>query len=126
MSKIRVPALDQTGALTGDGLAAVQKVVDANLPALKNTLEQTIEERAARIETRQPDFGFINGQRYYSPITYTWPDYYNGQNSQWVKFLQFGNSLGIVILNRATREWLDKRPDTDFATPANLAMASGA
>lgn len=126
MPKVRVPALDQTGNLTGNGLAAVQKVVDANLPTLKATLEQSIEERAARIETRQPDFGFINGQRYYSPITYTWPDYYNGTNSQWAKFLQFGNSLGIVILNRASGEWLDKRPDTDFATQANLAMAAGA
>lgn len=126
MPKVRIPVIDNEGNLTGAGKDAVQKVITANASTLRSELNQYIEERAERIETRQPDFGFINGQRYYSPITYTWPDYYNGPNSQWAKFLQFGNSLGIVILNRASGEWLTKRPDTDFATQSNLAMAAGA
>ena len=126
MSDARMPVIDSEKSLTGVGRAAVQEVFTANIPALRNELNQYVEERAARIETRQPDFGFVNGKRYYSPITYTWPDYYNGDNSQWGKFLKFGNSLGIVILNRASGEWLAKRPDPDFTTQANLAMAAGA
>lgn len=126
MSNARMPVINSEKNLTGVGRAAVQEVFTANLPSLRSELDQRIEERAARIEVRQPDFGFVNGKRYYSPITYTWPDYYNGDNSQWSKFLKFGNSLGIVILNRASGEWLVKRPDTDFATQANLAMAAGA
>jgi len=126
MSDARMPVINSEKNLTGVGRAAVQEVFTANLPSLRSELDQRIEERAARIEVRQPDFGFVNGKRYYSPITYTWPDYYNGDNSQWSKFLKFGNSLGIVILNRASGEWLVKRPDTDFATQANLAMAAGA
>lgn len=126
MSKVRIPIIDDEGNLTGAGKDAVQKVFTANTSTLRSELNQYIEERAAHIETRQPDFGFVNGQRYYSPITYAWPDYYNVANSQWAKFLNFGNSLGIVILNRASGEWLEKRPDTDFATQANLAMAAGA
>lgn len=94
MSDARMPVINSEKNLTGVGRAAVQEVFTANLPSLRSELDQRIEERAARIEVRQPDFGFVNGKRYYSPITYTWPDYYNGDNSQWSKFLKFGNSLG--------------------------------
>jgi hypothetical protein len=125
MINVKTTAIDKGGDLSGKGREAIQRVIEGYAETFRSTVNEAVEERAARIEVRQPDFGFVNGKRYYSPITYTWPDYYNGDNSQWSKFLKFGNSLGIVILNRASGEWLVKRPDTDFATQANLAMAAG-
>lgn len=126
MVDLKTTAIDKSGGLTGKGREVIQRVIEDYAETFRNAVNEAVEERAARIETRQPDFGFVNGKRYYSPITYTWPDYYNGDSSQWGKFLKFGNSLGIVILNRASGEWLAKRPDPDFATQANLAMAAGA
>lgn len=96
----------------------------------KNSLAQSIEREVSKqvehFETRQPNFGFVNGQHYYSPVTYTWPDYYNGDRSKWAKFLAFGNTLGLVILNRASGDWLSKRKDHDFEVQGQLAKGAGA
>lgn len=67
---------------------------------------------------------FEPGGRYYSPVTYYWPDYYNGDRSQWSKVLRFGRDLGIVILNRNSGDW--ETFDKDFETQAKLAKAAGA
>lgn len=67
---------------------------------------------------------FKTGGRYYSPVTYYWPDYYNGEKSQWNKVLRFGENLGIVILNRNSGDWADF--DQDFLTQAKLAKGAGA
>lgn len=66
---------------------------------------------------------FENGKKYYSPITYYWPDWYNGDRSQWSKILTFGKDLGIVILNRYSGDW--EQFDQDFKTQGDLARASG-
>lgn len=67
---------------------------------------------------------FKTGGRYYSPVTYYWPDYYNGERSQWNKVLKFGENLGIVILNRNSGDW--EVFDQDFLTQAKLAKGAGA
>lgn len=104
-------------------------MVEYHIPT-KNSLAQSIEREVSKqvehFETRQPNFGFVNGQHYYSPVTYTWPDYYNGDRSKWAKFLAFGNTLGLVILNRASGDWLSKRKDHDFEVQGQLAKGAGA
>lgn len=71
---------------------------------------------------------FKPGERYYSPVTYFWPDYYEdgkpGKTSKWASILKFAGSLGIVILNRNSGNW--DTYDKDFDTQAKLALAAGA
>ena len=67
---------------------------------------------------------FKAGSRYYSPVTYYWPDYYKNELSQWSKVLKFGDSLGIVILNRNSGDW--ESYDQDFHTQGQLAKGAGA
>ena len=69
---------------------------------------------------------FKPGERYYSPVTYFWPDYYQKAPnvSKWSQILKFAGSLGIVILNRNSGNW--DTYDTDFDTQAKLALAAGA
>lgn len=126
MSDARMPIINSEKNLTGVGRAAVQEVFTANLPSLRSELNQAIEERAARIETRQPDFGFVNGKRYYSPFSYFFPDHWKGENGEWHKLLKFGNSLGIVILNQDSGDWTTRRKEENFQREAHLALAAGA
>lgn len=69
---------------------------------------------------------FKPGERYYSPVTYFWPDYYQKAPnvSKWGQILRFAGSLGIVILNRNSGNW--DTYDKDFDTQAQLALAAGA
>lgn len=69
---------------------------------------------------------FKPGERYYSPVTYFWPDYYQKSPnvSKWAQILRFAGSLGIVILNRNSGNW--DTYDKDFDTQAKLALAAGA
>lgn len=69
---------------------------------------------------------FRPGERYYSPVTYFWPDYYQKSPnvSKWGQILKFAGSLGIVILNRNSGNW--DTYDKDFDTQAKLALAAGA
>ena len=69
---------------------------------------------------------FKPGERYYSPVTYFWPDYYQKAPnvSKWGQILKFAGSLGIVILNRNSGNW--DTHDKDFDTQAKLALAAGA
>ena len=69
---------------------------------------------------------FKPGERYYSPVTYFWPDYYQKSPnvSKWGQILRFAGSLGIVILNRNSGNW--DTYDKDFDTQAKLALAAGA
>lgn len=71
---------------------------------------------------------FKPGERYYSPVTYFWPDYYedgkHGKTSKWANILKFAGSLGIVILNRNSGNW--DTYDKDFDTQAKLALGAGA
>lgn len=102
-------------------LYASMNDVQANV---QGSIEKAVAERVARFETRQPDFGLITGRHYYSPVTYAWADYYNGENSKWKKFLAFGNTLGLVVLNRSSGEWDEY--DKDFHTQGRMALAAGA
>ena len=71
---------------------------------------------------------FKAGERYYSPVTYFWPDYYEdgkpGKTSKWASILKFAGSLGIVILNRNSGNWDEF--NVDFQKQAQLALAAGA
>lgn len=71
---------------------------------------------------------FKAGERYYSPVTYFWPDYYEdgkpGKTSKWAQILKFAGSLGIVILNRNSGNWDEF--NVDFQKQAELALAAGA
>nr|DAE82144.1 MAG TPA: Spherulation-specific family 4 [Caudoviricetes sp.] len=71
---------------------------------------------------------FKPGERYYSPVTYFWPDYYDdgkpGKTSKWAQILKFAGSLGIVILNRHSGDW--DTYEADFKKQAELALAAGA
>ncbi len=71
---------------------------------------------------------FKNGARYYSPVTYYWPDYYQdgkpGQFSKWAQTLKFRDNLGYVILNRNSGDWEADEPD--FKKQGELALGAGA
>lgn len=71
---------------------------------------------------------FNNGARYYSPVTYYWPDYYQdgkpGQFSKWAQTLKFRDNLGYVILNRNSGDWEADEPD--FKKQGELALGAGA
>lgn len=65
---------------------------------------------------------FKAGERFISPVTYFWPDYYD-QASKWSKTLMFGNRLGVVILNRNSGDW--EHFDENFKVQAALARLAG-
>lgn len=92
------------------GLAAVS-AVDSRVDAMAKTITP-----------------FKPGERYYSPVTYFWPDYYEdgkpGKTSKWAQIVKFAGSLGIVILNRNSGNWDEF--NVDFKKQAQLALAAGA
>lgn len=69
---------------------------------------------------------FRSGERYSSPVTYYWPDYYNESQgtSKWAKALKAAGTLGIVILNKDSGNWDEK--NEDFGKQAARALAAGA
>ena len=71
---------------------------------------------------------FKNGARYYSPVTYYWPDYYQdgkpGKFSKWAQTLKFRDDLGYVILNRNSGDW--EAQEVDFQKQGELALGAGA
>lgn len=64
------------------------------------------------------------GRRYYSPVTYQWPDFYEGDSSDWKAYSAFGDALGIVILNRSSGDWTSY--DKDFHTQGQIIKSAGA
>ena len=84
------------------------------------TLQDQIE---ALIADQRP---FKAGQRYSSPVTYYWPDYYNESKgtSKWAKALKAGDTLGLVILNKDSGNWDQK--NEDFGKQAARALSAGA
>lgn len=69
---------------------------------------------------------FRSGERYSSPVTYYWPDYYNESKgtSKWAKALKAAGTLGIVILNKDSGNWDEE--NEDFGKQAARALAAGA
>lgn len=106
---------------------------DAVTPQLSNYLTK---EEAARTYGEKADVEdalrqtnpFKNGARYYSPVTYYWPDYYQdgkpGQFSKWAQTLKFRDNLGYVILNRNSGDW--EAQEVDFQKQGELALGAGA
>lgn len=106
---------------------------DAVTPQLDNYLTkaeaaQTYGEKADIEDALRQTNPFKNGARYYSPVTYYWPDYYQdgkpGQFSKWAQTLKFRDNLGYVILNRNSGDWEANEPD--FKKQGELALGAGA
>ena len=90
----------------------------------KKTELQTLQEQIeALIADQRP---FKAGQRYSSPVTYYWPDYYNESKgtSRWARALKAGSTLGLVILNKDSGNWDQK--NEDFGKQAARALSAGA
>ena len=104
---------------------AKQEAVDQALAqkASQEALAALTENVTRVLSDNKP---FKTGQRYYSPVTYYWPDYYNASKgtSKWAKTLTMGNSLGLVILNRNSGNW--DAFDQDFKTQGDMALSAGA
>lgn len=90
----------------------------------KKTELQTLQDQIAALVADQKPFKA--GQRYSSPVTYYWPDYYNESKgtSKWSKALKAGNTLGLVILNKDSGNWDQK--NEDFGKQAARALSAGA
>lgn len=102
-------------AVQPDALAAY-----ATTEALSK-VKQAADEAASTIAPP-----FRSGERYASPVTYYWPDYYDeGRGtSKWAKALKAAGTLGIVILNKDSGNWDEK--NEDFGKQAARALAAGA
>lgn len=115
-------ATQKAEAASAKAETAVQPeaLADYSRKAELQTLQDHIE---ALIADQRP---FKPGQRYSSPVTYYWPDYYNESKgtSKWAKALKAGSTLGIVILNKDSGNWDEK--NEDFGKQAQLALSAGA
>lgn len=118
--------LQLTNLIGGGGLPATGVGVnnlDSNLRNLLDVHSIDIQELQ---RTNKP---FKVGERYYSIVSYTWPDYYHDQDtnpatvSKWNRFLSFGNALGIGILNRNSGNW--DTFDNDFKVQGEIAKNKG-
>lgn len=94
----------------------------------KTEAAQTYGEKADVEDALRQTNPFKNGARYYSPVTYYWPDYYQdgkpGQFSKWAQTLKFRDNLGYVILNRNSGDW--EAQEVDFQKQGELALGAGA
>lgn len=94
----------------------------------KDEAAKTYGEKADVEDALRQTNPFKNGARYYSPVTYYWPDYYQdgkpGQFSKWAQTLKFRDNLGYVILNRNSGDWEAK--EVDFQKQGELALGAGA
>ena len=94
----------------------------------KSEAAQTYGEKADVEDALRQTNPFKNGARYYSPVTYYWPDYYQdgkpGQFSKWAQTLKFRDNLGYVILNRNSGDW--EAQEVDFQKQGELALGAGA
>ena len=122
-------ASSKADSATQKAEAASSKADTAVQPAAlegysKKTELQTLQDQIeALIADQRP---FKAGQRYSSPVTYYWPDYYNESKgtSKWAKALKAGNTLGLVILNKDSGNWDQK--NEDFGKQAARALSAGA
>lgn len=119
--------IDARAKLAADN--AVDPLKEQTDSAVQSAAEaqRQVEGLAARVAAVESSPGstppFTAGARYYSPVTYYWPDYYNGERSQWGKVLRFGENLGIVVMNRNSGDW--EAYDKDFHTQSQLAKGAG-
>lgn len=92
--------------------------------ATSDALAKVKQAAEAAAEAVAPPFR--SGERYSSPVTYYWPDYYDESKgtSKWAKALKAAGTLGIVILNKDSGNWDEK--NEDFGKQAARALAAGA
>lgn len=118
--------LQLTNLIGGGGLPATGVGVDNLDSNLRNLLDVHSLDIRELQRTNKP---FKVGERYYSIVSYTWPDYYHDQDtnpetvSKWNRFLSFGNALGIGILNRNSGNW--DTFDNDFKVQGEIAKNKG-
>lgn len=114
------------GPIGPAGQDAVTPQLDRYLT--KDEAAKTYGEKADVEDALRQTNPFKNGARYYSPVTYYWPDYYQdgkpGQFSKWAQTLKFRDNLGYVILNRNSGDW--EAQEVDFQKQGELALGAGA
>lgn len=116
-------ASSKAAAAEAQAAAAVQP--DAlGAYATSEALAKVKQAAEAAAEAVAPPFR--SGERYSSPVTYYWPDYYDEAKgtSKWAKALKAAGTLGIVILNKDSGNWDEK--NEDFGKQAARALAAGA
>lgn len=117
--------VDLSGYVTSadaDGKYATKEALSAYATA--DALAKVQQAAEAAAEAVAPPFR--SGERYSSPVTYYWPDYYNESKgtSKWAKALKAAGTLGIVILNKDSGNWDEK--NEDFGKQAARALSAGA
>lgn len=120
-------ALSATDAKATEASSKAATAVQPDaLSAYATTEALTKVKQAAEAAAEAVAPPFRSGERYSSPVTYYWPDYYNESKgtSKWAKALKAAGTLGIVILNKDSGNWDEK--NEDFGKQAARALAAGA
>ena len=120
-------ALSATDAKAAEASAKAATAVQPDALSAYATTEALAKvKQAAEAAAEAVAPPFRSGERYSSPVTYYWPDYYNESKgtSKWAKALKAAGTLGIVILNKDSGNWDEK--NEDFGKQAARALAAGA
>ena len=120
-------ALSATDAKAAEASAKAATAVQPDALSAYATAEALAKvKQAAEAAAEAVAPPFRSGERYSSPVTYYWPDYYNESKgtSKWAKALKAAGTLGIVILNKDSGNWDEK--NEDFGKQAARALAAGA
>lgn len=123
-TKEALSATDAKASEASSKAAAAVQPDALNAYATAEALAKVKQAAEAAAEAVAPPFR--SGERYSSPVTYYWPDYYNESKgtSKWAKALKAAGTLGIVILNKDSGNWDEK--NEDFGKQAARALAAGA
>ena len=120
-------ALSATDAKAAEASAKAATAVQPDALSAYATSEALAKvKQAAEAAAEAVAPPFRSGERYSSPVTYYWPDYYDESKgtSKWAKALKAAGTLGIVILNKDSGNWDEK--NEDFGKQATRALAAGA
>ena len=120
-------ALSATDAKAAEASAKAATAVQPDALSAYATTEALAKvKQAAEAAAEAVAPPFRSGERYSSPVTYYWPDYYDEAKgtSKWAKALKAAGTLGIVILNKDSGNWDEK--NEDFGKQAARALAAGA
>lgn len=122
---------EQLGAYLTTEAAGTTYATKSEVTSADTTLGERVDAMQKSVDLAVADrTPFHRGARYYSPVSYWWPDFYLDQDdkpdtrSKWGQLLSMGDSLGIVILNRSSGDW--STYDKDFKEQGERALAAGA